>query len=132
MKYLLDTNVLIAMFKNQHGIREVIIKAGTQQCAVSELTYGELLLGAIKGQNKKHMDEVKFVLATFNMLPVTREVIELYAHKRAELELQGNRIDSMDLLIACTALKNNLTVVTHNSKHFERVTSLNTIDWEQP
>lgn len=38
MKYLLDTNVLVAMFLKQHGIREKILCAGIDNCLVSEVT----------------------------------------------------------------------------------------------
>ena len=49
MKYLLDTNVLVAMFRGQYGIREAILKAGFPNCAISEITLAELMTGAYKG-----------------------------------------------------------------------------------
>lgn len=48
MKYLLDTNVLIAMFRNQHGIRMRILQAGIDNCLVSEATLAEIKVGAYK------------------------------------------------------------------------------------
>ncbi len=130
MKYLLDTNVLIAMFRGEHGIREAILHAGTKNCAISELTFGELLVGAYKGKNKRQQKEVEIAGQMFQMIPVTSDIIDCWARQRAKLELQGNKIDSIDLLIASTALQNNLTIVTHNIKHFDRVQNLNIIDWE--
>ena len=66
----------------------------------------------------------------FQMIPVTSDIIDCWAKQRANLELQGKKIDSIDLLIASTALQNNLTIVTHNIKHFDRVPNLNIVDWE--
>ena len=38
----------------------------------------------------------------------------------------------MDLLIAATAMVHNLTVVTHNQKHFVTVPGLSVLDWLAP
>ena len=115
MKYLLDTNVLIAMFRDEHGIREAILQAGTKNCAISELTFGELLVGAYKGKNKRQRKEVEIAGQMFQMIPVTSDIIDCWAKQRA---------------IASMALQNNLTIVTHNIKHFDRVPNLNIVDWE--
>jgi predicted nucleic acid-binding protein len=38
----------------------------------------------------------------------------------------------MDLLIASTAMANDLTLVTHNVKHFEVIAGLRVEDWLSP
>lgn len=130
MKYLLDTNVLIAMFKGNKAIRESIISAKPSQCIISDLTIGELLVGAYKGGNKRQWEQVSDTQRKFATLPVSFDIIELYAKIRADLELQGIRVDSIDLLIGCTALRHGLTIVTHNRKHYERIPNLVIEDWE--
>lgn len=130
MKYLLDTNVLIAMFKDQHGIRESIKNASFEECAVSEMTIGELYVGVYKGKNIKQLREVEFVKKHFRILS-TSPIIEMYGKVRADLELKGTKIDSMDCLIGCTALFHNLTIVTHNSKHLDRIPGIKLIDWQK-
>jgi len=118
MKYLLDTNVLIAMFKGEHRIREAILKVGTYECAISEITIGELLVGAYKGNSKRQQKEVEYAWQMFSLVPITSDIIDRWAKERADLELKGKKIDSIDLLIAATALQNNMTIITHNTKHF--------------
>lgn len=54
MKYLLDTNVIIAMLRGQHGVREAIIKKGFSSCCISEITYAEILSGAVKSDLGRH------------------------------------------------------------------------------
>lgn len=49
---------------------------------------------------------------------------------KSDLERKGMRIDDFDLLIGATALKNSLTLVTHNIKHFKRIPGLPIEDWE--
>lgn len=130
MNYLLDTNVLIDLFKNKYGIREAILKVGRQQCFISSLTIGELLVGAYKGMNIRQKSEVEKTKELFTTLSVSESVIDIYAKTRAQLELSGIRLDDIDLLIASTALFHNLTVVTHNVKHFDRIPGLKIEDWE--
>ena len=49
--------------------------------------------------------------------------------RRYVQESIGQTIEDFDLLIGITARENNLTVVTHNTKHFSRIEDLNTEDW---
>lgn len=130
MKYLLDTNILISMFKNQHGVREKIISVGFDSCFVSELTLAELYVGAYKGRNPKQLKEVEFVKSNFQIIPDSI-AIERYAKVRAELELSGNVIDSIDCLIGSTALECGFTMVTNNRKHFERIPNIKIEDWQK-
>ena len=130
MKYLLDTNVLIAMFRGRQTIREAILKAGFSECGVSEISVAELLVGAYKNGYEKHVHEVRFVKNQFSVIPIS-DSVEKYARIRAQLEADGVRLDNFDLLIAATAITEGMTLVTHNTKHFERIPRLNVRDWER-
>ena len=44
-----------------------------------------------------------------------------YAKQKSELRRQGSLIDDFDLLIGCTAIVNDLILVTDNVKHFNRL-----------
>lgn len=131
MKYLLDTNVLISLFKNKYGIRDAILTIGRRECVISTLTIGELLVGAYKGKDSRQKNEVEKTKELFSTIPVSEAIIDVYAKTRATLELQGIRIDDIDLLIASTAIYHDLIVVTHNVKHFERIPGLQVVDWEK-
>lgn len=131
MKYLLDTNVLISLFKNKYGIRDAILAVGRKQCVISTLTIGELLVGAYKGKDARQRNEVEKTKELFSTIPVSEAIIDVYAKTRAALELQGIRIDDIDLLIASTAIYHDLIVVTHNVKHFERIPGVRVTDWEK-
>ncbi|MBO4557389.1 MAG: PIN domain-containing protein [Bacteroidales bacterium] len=130
MKYLLDTNVIVAMFRGRQVIRDAILKVGFENCAVSEISVAELYVGAFKTNYDAHVHEIQFVIEHFSVVPISG-AIEKYADIRAELEASGNRLDSFDLLIAATAITQGLTLVTHNTKHFERIPRLTVRDWER-
>lgn len=130
MKYLLDTNVLIAMFRGRTKIREGILKSGFDNCFVSEISMAELLVGAYKSGLEKHRHEIQFIKEHFEILSISA-AIEPYAKLRAQLEADGIRLDNFDLLIAASAIGEGLNLVTHNTKHFERIPSLLIKDWER-
>ncbi len=130
MKYLLDTTVLISMIKGLHNARTAILKAGFDACAVSEIALAELIYGAYKGGYERHAGEIDFIKSTFKLLPIG-DSIDTYGKIRADLEQSGFKLDSLDLLIASTAIKNNLTLITHNTRHFEQVPGLKLKDWER-
>ena len=131
MKYLLDTNVLIELFKNNQQVMSAAAMAGLPNCAVSEITLAELIYGANKGGFDRHYHEIEFVKKQITIHPISNH-IETYGRLRALVEKKGARIDNFDLLIAATALDRDLTLVTHNAGHFERIPGLKLIDWEQP
>lgn len=85
MKYLLDTNVLIAMFRKQHGIREKILQTGIDNCFISEATLAELKVGAYKTNDPRQWREVKETSEAFGIIPITTTDFDLYARNRALL-----------------------------------------------
>ena len=63
-------------------------------------------------------------LSGFAILPVTDAVVERFARLRATLRREGQLIPDLDLLIAATALEADLTLLTRNVQHFERIVDL--------
>ena len=130
MKYLLDTNVLGELFRGNLRIRETLSLVGLSNCHVSEVSLAEILYGAYKGGIERHINEVEYVKQHFTILPISPCLNDFGAIKY-DLEKRGNRIDNFDLLIAATAITSDLTLVTHNTKHFKCIPGLTVIDWEQ-
>ncbi len=50
---------------------------------------------------------------------------------RSKSQKMGTPIGSYDLQIAAIALANNLILVTHNTREFERVEGLKLEDWQE-
>ena len=63
-------------------------------------------------------------------LPVDEMVALEGARVRSELESMGRTVGQIDPLIAATARVHGLTLVTHNTKHFEHVPGLEIEDWK--
>jgi predicted nucleic acid-binding protein len=65
------------------------------------------------------------------ILPLDESTMRQYAFLRSEMKRQGRLLPTPDLLIAATALHHNLTLVTRNRKHFDRIPSLNVASPEE-
>ena len=127
--YLLDTCILIPIFKRDCDIQKRVWDIGFDKVFVPEPVLAELLVGAYKSGIPDEMDHIRWVRRYFNVLPASQAVFDRYASLRADLEKQGLRLDSFDLLIAATALEYNLILVTGNVKHFSRIPDLRIENW---
>ena len=130
---MLDTNILIYLLKNKP--KSVVDKVnslpvGTQLC-MSFFTYAELLKGADKSSNKTKV--LRSLDQLTNQVPVifniSKKICKHYAFQFNVLKTAGTPIRANDLWIACHALAENMTLVTHNTREFTRVKNLGLEDW---
>ena len=129
-KYLLDTNIVISMFRNRHNVRGRILETGTENCYISEITVAELFYGASKSGRQENFDDVENLLKKFTVVPIF-PALRLYAENKAKLEKTGRSIDDFDLLIGSSAVFNDMVAVTNNTKHFERIPNIRLEDWSE-
>ncbi len=128
MRYLLDTNICIALIKGCPGVRERILEVGLENCCVADITVAELYYGAAKSGRMDHFEDVDFIVQTFQMLSID-PVLEIYGRLKSDLQKQGLPIDDFDLLIGSIAKYFKLVAVTHNTRHFARIPDLELEDW---
>ena len=55
------------------------------------------------------------------------DTCQIFARQRGHLRAAGNLITDMDILIGATALRHNLTLLSNNRRHFERLEGPNII-----
>jgi tRNA(fMet)-specific endonuclease VapC len=132
MKYLLDTNVCIVYLKGRsESVNQRFQELLPEEIAVCSIVRGELLYGGKRSNNpEKTLQKQRAFLSEFVSLPFDDAAAEIYSDIRARLSALGTPIGSNDLQIAAIALANNLTLVTHNIREFERVEGLRLEDWE--
>ncbi|CAB1065658.1 VapC toxin protein [Olavius sp. associated proteobacterium Delta 1] len=130
-RYLLDTNICIYIQRQKP--REVLarfqkLKAG--DAAISVITWGELLFGAEKSQQRKKVLQLLEEFKTFiPVLPIPESAGITYGAIRASLESTGEPIGNNDLWIAAHAKAAALTIVTNNEREFQRVPGLKVQNW---
>ena len=127
--YILDTDTWIEYFHRRSGVEKHIAETPAEQIFASEVSIAELTYGALHSKAvEKHLQEPKEIEQTFTVLPVV-DWINDYAEIRHSLVSQGLSVGDFDILIAVTARHFDLTVVTHNTKHFSQIPGIQCIDW---
>lgn len=123
--YLIDTDWIIDYLND----REVIVKEIQEKFGVglniSIISLAELYEGIYGSENfeenEKELDEF---LIGVTVLELTKDICKNFGELRNELRKRGELIGDFDLIIASTALQNNLTLLTDNTKHFKRIKEL--------
>ena len=129
--FLLDSDTCISLIRGNSAIRERIARIGSGCCFISEITVAELRFGAERSSrcDAEHYI-VDLVCEEFTVLTISR-AIRIFAVEKARLWNIGLKIADFDLLIGATAVYHGLILVTNNTKHFERVQSLQMENWMQ-
>ena len=97
---------------------------------ISTITVSELHYGALKSKYKKqNLKRLEEFLTPFEILPYDEMASKYYGEIRSKLEMQGQIIGPLDLLIAAHALSKDLVLVTNNEKEFSRIKSLKVEKW---
>lgn len=134
-KYLLDTDILIAMLRDRGdrtGLRSKALKAGLENCFVSAVSLAELYGGAYRMQSERGLHETEFVKTIFNVIPFggkDNDESEVFGKNKTVLSSSGPTPDDMDLMIGSTAVAGGYTMVTHNVRHYSRIPKIKIEDW---
>lgn len=131
MKYMLDTNICIALIRQKpQSVIEHLVACKPGDVAISAITVAELMHGAHKSnQTKKNLAALEQLLLPLELVDFDQRASAVYGTIRATLDRQGNIIGSMDMLIGAHALSLGLVLVTNNTREFERIERLNIEDW---
>ena len=132
MRYLLDTNACIALLNDTSPP----LAARLRRCTPADVGLPapvayELYYGACKSRHARRNLELLDRMA-FEIVPFDAGDARVAGAIRAELEAGGQPIGPYDLLIAGQARARALTLVTANSREFERVDGLECEDWSRP
>ena len=129
-RYLLDTNVISDLIRNPQGkAAKRIAKVGEANICTSIIVAAELRYGGAKAGSKRLLNAVDDLLSEIEVLPLDSPADVDYGVIRLELESTGKRIGSNDLLIAAHAIAIGATIVTANTKEFNRVRGLKVENW---
>lgn len=132
MIYLLDSNVCIHLLNGRHTtLIQRFRQYDSRQTVLCSMVKAELLRGALRSQRVElNLERLAIFFAPLKSLPFDDKAAEHCARIGAELMKRGTPIGPNDLVIAATALAQQVTLVTHNTAEFSRVPGLQLEDWE--
>ena len=130
--YLLDTDMIIYSLKADEAVRRNLRRHLHDPIKISAITLMELYYGAYKSKKvTNNLVKIKTIENTFEIIPVSRELVEIFGVLKSELEKFGKLLDDFDLILASTAMSHNLTIVTNNEKHFGQIDGLKMENWSK-
>lgn len=129
--YTLDTNVVAAVLRGEARVMsrlEAAISAGNL-VTINAMSYYETRRGLLPKHSRKRMrfDTLK---QEAGILELDEAGLDIAATIYQRLRRSGTLIEDADILIAAIALANDATLVTRNTKHFERIEELKLENWE--
>jgi predicted nucleic acid-binding protein len=125
MSYLVDTDWVVEYLKGRQFTVETLTSLRHEGLAISLITYGEIYEGVYAGRDPARHEEIFLrFLRLVRVLPLNRSMLKTFARIRGKLRSHGQLIGDFDLLIAATALHHDLTLLTHNTRHFSRIPDL--------
>lgn len=130
MRYLLDTNILIAAMKGQAALRARLEATPVSELILSPVVLGELELGVAKSQHQvKNAARLAHMTANLPLAALDAETSRHYGDLRAALESRGMPISANDCWIAAQARALGAVLVTDNVGEFSRVPELTVENW---
>ena len=126
-RYLLDTNIIVALFANDFAVLTAANQA--KEVFIPSIAIGELYYGAYKSQ-KQHINitRINTFVETTMILECDADTAHWYGKLKRELQLKGRPIPENDIWIASLAFQYQLTLVTRD-KHFQEISHLNITVW---
>lgn len=130
LRYLLDTNIISDLVRRPAGIvARRIGDIGEEAICTSIVVAAELRYGAAKSDSRQLGERIDLLLSAIEILPLEPTADQHYAEIRQQLTQRGTPIGPNDLLIAAHTLATGLTLVTANTREFERVPALPVENW---
>lgn len=125
MRYLVDADWLIDAAIGRPQAQHLLERLSDEGLAVSIIAVAEVYEGAFGTPDPQAtLAGLRVFLSDFAILPVTDPIVEHFARLRALLRQRGQLIPDMDLLIAATAMTEDLALITRNVRHFARLPDL--------
>jgi tRNA(fMet)-specific endonuclease VapC len=116
IEYTLDTNVCISLINGS----SVPVRSRFKQAMAG---------GAVLCDNIERVQT--FLSGPLHILPFDDADARAVGEVRTELERVGSQIGAYDALIAAQAVRRGITLVTANTREFDRVEGLMCEDWSQ-
>ena len=128
-RFMLDTDTVSFALRGQGRVRSTIVFHDASELCVSAIAVAQLRFGADRRGSAKLHELINGFLRRIEVIPFDEGCASHFGRVAGELLRRGMPIGEFDALIAAHALALDLTLVTNNIKHFERVQGLRVENW---
>jgi tRNA(fMet)-specific endonuclease VapC len=128
-KFMLDTDSVSFALRGQGSVAARIVDHRPSEICISAVTLAELRYGADRRQSKRLHALIDAFISNVAVMPFDDVCATQFGLVASDLAERGSPIGELDALIAAHAMALDLTLVTNNVKHFERVGGLDVENW---
>src|SRR5579864_8795988 len=133
MAYILDADWIINALAGRNQAVSTLNRIAGDRICVSWITVGEVYERAYDFPNPEpHLEAFRRFFSPFVILNLDAPIMERFAEIRSYLRHRGTIIPDFDIIVAATALRYDLTVLTFDVEHFGRVPDLRVYRPQQP
>jgi tRNA(fMet)-specific endonuclease VapC len=126
-RYLLDTNIVIALFDGDQSVIGQINQAA--EIFIPSIGIGELYYGAFNsGKKQTNIDRVDQLRTQVTVLDCDDFTAKHYGKIKKSLKDSGTPIPENDIWISAIAMQYGLTVATRDN-HFDNIEGLTVEKW---
>ena len=131
MMFMLDTNTVSYLLKNQHpAIKDHLNRIPIDSVCISVITEAELLRGVQKKPEAVNLARlVKAFLIRTKVCAWDSAVANEYANLRTACESEGKSLSAMDMQIASHSLAIGATLITNDKAFYQIQHFLRLEDW---
>ena len=128
LRYLIDTDWSIDYMHQRRSTIRLVDEFAPQGIGLSIISVAELYEGAFYSTDTHaEIQSLQYFLSGFEIVHLDEDICRIFAQQRGRLRTSGNLIGDLDILIGATAIRHNLTLLTNNIRHFNRLVGLNII-----
>lgn len=126
-KFLLDTNVIIALFAKEPVVHERLSNA--DEVFVPCIALGEMYFGAYKSLRiKENLARINEFVLNSTVLACDTDTAKKYGDIKNQLKEKGQPLPENDIWIALVAQQYDLTLITRDT-HFHIIENLKIESW---
>ena len=125
VSFLVDTDWVIDHLNSLSPATQRLRELEPQGIAINIITVAELWEGVIFSRDRRRSETMlREFVKNVRVIAIDEETCQRFGQIRGGLRKQGKLIGDLDLLIAASSLRHDLTLLTNNRRHFENIEGL--------
>lgn len=133
MLYTLDTNSISQILNGQqttlNHLRDALLTG--DDVILNAIAYYEIKRGLVLPTFQRKLQMFEQLVRQYGLLNLNKTALDESIAIYQDLRRKGTPLEDADLLMGAIAKANGATLVTHNTRHFQRIVGLSLVDWEK-
>ena len=129
--YTLDTNHVREALRRdvQYLQKQQQAQDRDRLVLINAISYYETKRGLLYANMRHRFERLDTIVRQTGIVPLDKTALDIASNLYSDLRRRGQLIEDADLLMAAIAISHDLTLLTANIRHFQRIESLQIENW---